>query len=85
MQELLPCTLRLDIFTNSSDDRKEKSFGSTSVNSNSNSDACSSSTTVDTKLNFENNNEELVDVDADPDYQRIISHFRKSMASVHFV
>ncbi|RWS15773.1 src-like-adapter 2 [Dinothrombium tinctorium] len=65
MQELLPCPLNLSVI------RKRK------VNNRK------QSTADDLELitTCNSNTEVLVDIDSDPDYQRILSSFRKSMAS----
>ena len=72
MQELLPCTLNLSLIPHRDD------VLNASLNEN-----CTKFMSEDPMgTNYDNNEEEeLVDIDADPDYQRILSQFRRSMAN----
>ncbi|XP_074603483.1 uncharacterized protein LOC141857011 [Brevipalpus obovatus] len=72
MQELLPCTLNLSIIPHRDD----------ILNASLNEDCTKFINDDPMGTNYDNNEEdELVDIDADPDYQRILSQFRRSMAN----
>lgn len=84
LQELLPCTLRLD--TSIAPDRTKSSEQPPLTNGivtlASSSVAASAAADAAGERRDNNNEELLVDIDSDPDYQRIISHFRKSMSNL---